>query len=213
MKQLPSSETLNIPGPAGNLETVIEHPAKPIGNTVAIICHPHPLHSGTMTNKVVTTLVRACQQLGIIAIRFNFRGVGQSEGHYDNAVGEQDDLKAVIAWAKKSYPNCKLWLAGFSFGSYIASKVASEMHVEQLITIAPPIIRFDFHSLPPLNCPWLIAQGELDDVVPAQKVIDWLKTRSENFQLIRMPDAGHYFHGKLIELRDSVIKELTLNSH
>lgn len=212
MTQFATLESLSIPGPAGNLETVIEHPAKPIENTVAIICHPHPLHGGTMTNKVVTTLVRACQQLGVIAIRFNFRGVGQSEGQYDNAIGEQEDLKAVIAWAKKKYPDCKLWLAGFSFGSYIAAKEASEIPVEQLITIAPPINRFDIRSLPSLNCPWLIAQGDLDEVFPAQEVFDWLETRSENFQLIRMPDAGHYFHGKLIELRDSIIEKLTLNS-
>lgn len=213
MNQIPSTESLLIPGPAGNLETVIEYPQKPAENIIAIICHPHPLHGGTMTNKVVTTLIRACQQLGVIAVRFNFRGVGQSEGHYNHAAGEQDDLKAVINWAKKTYPDYKLWLAGFSFGSYIATKVASEMQIEQLIVIAPPVHHFDFQSLPTLHCPVIIAQGELDEIVPAEQVFDWIKTRSEKIQLIRMPDVGHFFHGKLIELRENVINAISLNSN
>ncbi len=213
MTQFHTSESLLIQGPAGNLETVIEHPAQRSGNTIAIICHPHPLYEGTMTNKVVTTLVRACQQLGLIAIRFNFRGIGKSEGHYDHANGEQDDLKTVIAWAKKTFPDSKLWLAGFSFGSYIATKVASEINIEQLITVAPPVNHFDFNSLPTLNCPWLVVQGEMDEVVPPHEVFEWLKTRSEKFQIIRMPDTGHFFHGKLIELRENIVNSLTLNSH
>ncbi len=213
MRLPPNTEPLFIPGPAGNLEAVIERPQTQIGNTVAIICHPHPKQEGTMTNKVVTTLVRACQQLGIIAVRFNFRGVGKSEGHYDHTIGEQDDLKAVISWVKETFPDCKLWLAGFSFGSYITAKVASEISIEQLISIAPPVNHFDFQSLPTIQCPWLVVQGELDEVVPSQEVFDWAETRSEKIHMIRMPNVGHFFHGKLIELRDNLVNSLTLNSH
>lgn len=200
--------SLFIPGPSGNLEAVVEKPSSPASNRVAIICHPHPLHEGTMNNKVVTTLVRACQQLGVVAVRFNFRGVGASMGVYDNAVGEQEDLKAVIAWVEKTFPDCKLWLGGFSFGSYVATKVATEKSVEQLITIALSVNRFDFKSLPTLTCPWLVVQGEADEVVPAEDVFDWLASRSEKPKVIRMPGVGHYFHGKLIELREAIVANI-----
>jgi alpha/beta superfamily hydrolase len=134
--------------------------------------------------------------------------VGASTGVYDNAVGEQDDLKAVIAWVEKTFPDCKLWLAGFSFGSYVAAKVATEKSVEQLITIALSVNRFDFKSLTTLTCPWLVVQGEADEIVPAEDVFDWLASRSEKPKVIRMPGVGHYFHGKLIELREAIVANL-----
>jgi len=205
---LSSAQTQNtfmIPGPAGQLEAMVEAPESPRGNVVAIICHPHPLFEGTMTNKVVTTLVRACQALGVVALRFNFRGVGASSGAYDQAIGEQDDLKAVIAWVQKTYPGCRLWLGGFSFGSYVATRVASQMKIDQLITVAPPVNHFDFQSIPTLNCPWVVVQGEADEIVPAEEVFTFLSTRPEAPTLIRMPGVSHFFHGKLIELRDAII--------
>lgn len=198
-----------ITGPAGKLEAVVEQPATPVAQRVAIICHPHPLHGGTMNNKVVTTLVRACQQLGAIAVRFNFRGVGASEGTYDHAIGEQQDLIAVIEWVEKAYPDCTLWLGGFSFGSYVAMKVASKRQAKLLMTIAPPVHHFDFDSIPSISCPWLVAQGDTDEVVPPKEVFAWLNTRTEPFHLIRMPDVGHFFHGKLIELREAITTEVT----
>lgn len=162
-----------------------------------------------MNNKVVTTLARACQQLGAVAIRFNFRGVGESEGHYDQGLGEQADLQAVIAWAQARYPGYRLWLAGFSFGSYIAASMASKLAVDQLITIAPPVHHFDFEHLAKISCPWVVAQGEADEVVPSEQVFAWLATRPEPIHLIRMPNVGHFFHGQLIELREALIAELT----
>lgn len=200
------AKPLLIPGPAGNLEAAVENPNQPQGNIVTIICHPHPLQEGTMNNKVVTTLIRAAQALGAVAIRFNFRGVGASEGSYAEAIGEQDDLKAVIAWAQQNYPGCRLWLGGFSFGSYVAARVASQNAVDRLISIAPPVNHFDFQSLPAIPCPWLVVQGETDDVVPADEVISWVSTRSESPTLIEMPGVGHFFHGKLIELREAIIE-------
>lgn len=198
-------QALMIPGPSGELDALIETPHTPTRNTVAIVCHPHPLHGGTMNNKVVTTLTRACQALGAVVVRFNFRGVGDSAGIYDHAVGEQEDLKAVIRWAQEHYPESRLWLAGFSFGSYVATKVASEMQIDQLIAIAPPVNHFDFSSLPAITCPWLIIQGEADEVVPAEEVFAWAASRPENPHVIRLPQVGHFFHGKLIELRDDII--------
>jgi uncharacterized protein len=201
-------ESILIPGPTGNLEALVEPPQLPQGNIVAIICHPHPLHGGTMNNKVVTTLVRACQGLGAVAVRFNFRGVGASEGVYDQAVGEQDDLKAVMNWAKKVFPGCRLWLGGFSFGSYVATRVASETSIDRLIAIAAPVHHFDFQSILAIQCHWLVVQGEADEVVPAEEVFAWLATRAESPQLIRMPGVSHFFHGKLIELREAIINAI-----
>lgn len=205
-------EHIMIPGPEGALEAVVERPQSSPDNIVAIICHPHPLHEGTMNNKVVTTLVRTCQALGAIAVRFNFRGVGASAGVYDQAEGEQEDLKAVMAWAEKTFVGCRLWLGGFSFGSYVATRVASERSVDQLIAIAPPVHHFDFQTIPPIQCPWLVVQGEADEVVPAEEVFTWVASRPESPQLIRMPGVGHFFHGKLIELREAIVKAINERS-
>lgn len=198
-----------LKGPTGTLELFVEPPVTLDKKRVAIVCHPHPLHGGTMHNKVVTMLARTCQMLGAVVIRFNFRGVGASEGVYDNGVGEQDDLKTVIDWAKIQYPFAELWLGGFSFGSYIATKVASETPVQQLIAIAPPVNHFDFSSVLAITCPWLIVQGEEDEIVPAQEVWDWAKNRPEHPQVISMPGVIHFFHGKLIELRENILSALS----
>ena len=203
-------ESVFIHGPSGKIQAVVEQPSETARKIIAIICHPHPLQEGTMNNKVVTTLVRTCQKLGAVAIRFNYRGVGESEGQYGNVVGELDDLRAVVVWAQQHYPNHTLWLAGFSFGSYIAAKVATELPTQQLISIAPPVGNMDFAHLPTLNCPWVIVQGDSDEVVSAQQVYDWLATRQEPHQLIRMPGVGHFFHGKLIELREALIAAISL---
>jgi len=199
------AEKYIINGPSGNIEAVVEFPDDRSKNIVAVICHPHPLFEGNMNNKVVTTLVRTCQKLGAIAIRFNFRGIGASEGEYGNVTGELEDLRAVIIWAQQQYPDADLWLAGFSFGSYIAAKLATELPVKQLISIAPPVQNMDFAHLPKISCPWVIVQGDADEVVSAEQVYTWLQTRTEPYQLIRMPEVGHFFHGKLIELREDLV--------
>lgn len=191
-----------IPGPAGLLEAVETAPIH--NNTpkgIAIICHPHPLYEGTMNNKVVTTLVKAYNHLGLTAIRFNFRGIGNSQGAYDNAIGEVDDLRAVINWCQKRSPTQSIYLAGFSFGSYIAAKVASQQPVTHLVSVAPPVVNFDFASLPPITCPWIVIQGDQDEVVPPEAVFAWVKTRIPPPQFICLTGASHFFHGKLIELR------------
>lgn len=197
-----------LPGPAGNLEVVIEPPLSSKKKIVGIVCHPHPVHGGTMNNKVVTTVVRVFQKLDIVPIRFNFRGVGASEGVYDQGVGELQDLFAVIDWVKTHYPDYRLVLAGFSFGSYIAAKAASSVDVVALITLAPPVHHNPFAQLPPAKFPWIIVQGDADEVVPPQEVFDWIDQLPVKPIVIRMQGVSHFFHGQLIKLRDELIEAL-----
>ncbi|MBA2653990.1 MAG: alpha/beta hydrolase [Gammaproteobacteria bacterium] len=203
------TQKIFIQGAAGNLETLIEPPFISPAKLVGIICHPHPLHEGNMQNKVVTTVVKVFQRLEITPIRFNFRGVGLSEGVHDYAKGELDDLRSVIHWAKSNYPDCQLVLAGFSFGSYIATKVATEVNPVALITIAPPVHHNDFKSLPLIQFPWVVVQGEADEVVPPDQVFTWIEQLSIKPTLISMPNVGHFFHGELVTLRDLLVEKLT----
>ncbi len=199
-----------MPGPAGALETLTELPAD-CGTTPAafgVICHPHPLYGGTLENKVVWTLARAFQQLGAPTIRFNFRGVGASSGAHDDGRGEVEDARAVIAHGRERWPHAALWLAGFSFGGVVALRAAASARPGCLITIAPGITRIDVSGVPRPACPWLIVQGEADEVVPAQAVTAWARTLSPAPELLLMPAAGHYFHGRINELRDALVEFL-----
>jgi alpha/beta superfamily hydrolase len=154
-----------------------------------------------MYNKVVTTLTKTFQNLGISTIRFNFRGVGRSEGQFDQGKGELDDLVAVIDWAQQMRMGRELWLGGFSFGACIAAKAATQLPVTQLITIAPPVEYTLMQNLTPILCPWILVQGDKDDVVSAESVYDWAKQREPKPVLLRFAEAGHFFHGQLGELR------------
>ena len=200
-----SHETaVTIPGPIGNLEAVLALPTQNRIQTIGIICHPHPLHGGTLRNKVVTTLSHIFSELGVMSLRFNFRGVGKSAGDYDDTLGESEDLLSVIAWAQKAYPEHKLWLAGFSFGSYISARIAAQYPTQLLLSIAPPVNHFDFIPLKKINCPWIIVQGDEDEIVPAQEVYTWINSFRINEKkpdLIRMPTATHFFHGQLTDLK------------
>jgi len=197
---------ITIQGPAGQLQAILELPKAHTHQAVAIVCHPHPLHGGTMNNKVVTTVSRFLKSLGMPVVRFNFRGVEQSEGEYGNAIGELEDLYAVMDWVSNEFPNCPIWLAGFSFGSFITAKAATKRNVAQLITIAPPVVNFDFHSVSKVPCSWVVVQGEEDEVVDPKKVFEWLETREENPTVIQLPGVGHFFHSKLVTLKDVLSK-------
>lgn len=202
-------EKIVIAGPAGNLQSIICKGMEPERELIAILCHPHPQQQGTMYNKVVTTLHRTFRDLQITTIRFNFRGVGESEGCFAEAIGEVDDLRAVVAWAKKTYPTKKICLAGFSFGSFIAAKLASEMAVELLISVAPAVHHNDFANLSTIHCPWIVVQNDDDEVVPAEQVYTWVSTREEPLQLIRYAEGGHFFHGRLIKLREDLTQAIS----
>lgn len=196
----------SIRGPAGNLEVACALPVVVEIRGFAVICHPHPLFGGAMGNKVVTTLERFFRETGFATVRFNFRGVGASQGVFDNGIGESGDLQAVTQFARQYFPDLPFMLAGFSFGSYVATRMANALNAAQLISIAPPVGKWDFAAIDSPRMPWTIVQGELDEVVEPQAVYDFVAKTKAAPTLIRLPEATHFFHGKLLELR-SVLAE------
>ena len=205
-----SSFPVTIPGPAGVLEGKVDCAAASEPRGLAVICHPHPLYGGTMDNKVVHTLAKSLAENNYTAIRFNFRGVGVSQGSYDKGAGEADDAMAVVDWAVKQTEGMPVILAGFSFGSFVALQVASRTPTEALITVAPPVRMFDFDNLQSIDCPWLLIQGDEDEVVDINSVVNWVRTLNRPPQLEIINGSSHFFHGKLIELR-SVCDEFMQN--
>ena len=203
------NQTFLIPGPDGQIEIMITRPKEAKKTITGIICHPHPLHGGTMNNKVVTTLAKSLGQLGLKTVRFNFRGVGKSKGQYSYGIGEIEDLKAVFQWVQQSCQRDDIWLAGFSFGAYISAKVAYDQTVTQLISIAPPVFYEGFSSLQHMTFPWLIVQGDQDEVVPFDQVRDFVHQISSPVKFVVVSGASHFFHGRLIELRELLVRYLT----
>lgn len=190
-----------IAGPVGQLEVAVSEPIGESRSAIGIVCHPHPLFGGTMDNKVVTTLTKTFQYLGLHVVRFNFRGVGRSVGAFDHGNGELEDLLAVIDWMQQQHPSREIWLAGFSFGAFVAAKAATQLPINNLVLVAPAVQHFPMQSLPPILCPWVLVQGEKDDVVPPKEVFVWAETRDPKPIILRFPEAGHFFHGQLGELR------------
>ena len=202
-----ADQALLIPGPAGRIEAALDLPEADASPqpVLAIICHPLPTEGGSMHNKVVTMAARALREVGATTLRFNFRGVGQSEGRFDDGVGELDDLRAVAAWARANHPDKILWLAGFSFGAYVSLRLAVELRAAALVSIAPPVGRsWDFSAIEVPTAPWLVIQGEADEIVDPQAVFAWLATLPRQPRLVRMPDTSHFFHRKLIDLRGAL---------
>ena len=198
------SGTLALDGPAGPLEVAVDRAESP-RPVVAIVCHPLPTEGGTMHNKVVTMAARALRECGVDTVRFNFRGVGDSEGRFDDGNGEADDLRAVAAWVRARRPDAALWLAGFSFGAYVSLKMAAELQPAGLVSIAPPVGRsWDTGSIVPPTCPWLVIQGEADEIVDPEAVFAWAASLPRPPEVVRMPGASHFFHRKLIDLRGAV---------
>jgi len=200
---------LTLAGPAGPLEALLEEPA-PEPSRFAVLCHPHPLYGGTMENKVVWTLARALEAEGIATLRFNFRGVGASAGRFAGGAGETDDARAVLSFGQARWPGARVVLAGFSFGAYVALRLAGEAAPERLITVAPPVglaaplERLSVEGLPVPACPWLIVQGDADEVVDGRAVVSWARALSPAPSLRVLPGVGHYFHGALGTLREAV---------
>jgi alpha/beta superfamily hydrolase len=194
-----------LAGPAGKLEAIsnVAEPAE-ARRGVAVICHPNPVQGGTMHNKVVTMVERSLRESGLDTVRFNFRGTGASEGSYDEGEGESEDLAAVVAWVRRVRPDDALWLAGFSFGSYVTIRNAARLRAAALVSIAPPAGRFALTSVEPPQCPWLIVQGEADEVVEPQAVFDWIDSLPVTPELVRMPETSHFFHRRLMDLRGAV---------
>jgi len=201
-----ASGPVTLAGPAGALELHVDLPEDDVAPRplVAIICHPLPTEGGTMHNKVVTMAARALRELGAATVRFNFRGTGDSEGTFDEGRGEVDDLHAVAAWVREQRPDDALWLAGFSFGAYVSLRAAASLKPGLLVSIAPPAGRWDFDDIELPTMPWLVVQGENDEIVDPQAVYDWLEQSKAQAELVRMPDTTHFFHRKLIDLRGAI---------
>lgn len=191
-----------LTGPAGRLECLSGLPAaeKQVPAT-AVLCHPHPNHGGTMRNKVVTIMERALRESGLATVRFNFRGAGDSEGTFDDGRGEFDDLMAVVDWLRRTRPDDDLWLGGFSFGAWLSLRAAQDLPVRMLISIAPPVERYGFSELMPPNCPWLVVQGDEDEVVSPSAVRAWVDALDSKPDLVVMDGSGHFFHRRLMDLR------------
>lgn len=199
---------LQLQGPVGVLEAKLEFPDDGVTRRAgcAIVCHPLPTDGGTMDNKVVTTVARALRELGITTLRFNTRGTGNSAGEFDHGVGESDDLRAVAAWLRTERPGDALWLAGFSFGSYVTLKNAVELQAGAVISIAPPVTGrgWDFSQIELPQVPWLVVMGEADEIVEPKAVFDWIDALPQPPTLVRMPETSHFFHRKLIDLRQVI---------
>ncbi len=201
------TERFSLPGSAGQIEALRDLPEGASRGT-AVIAHPHPLFGGTMENKVVQTLARAFVQCGWTALRFNFRGVGATAGVHDEGRGETDDLLAVVA---SQAPEGPLALAGFSFGSFVASRALQSLwdtrSVEKVVLVGTAASRFDVSTLPPqAHDGTLVIHGEMDDTVPLQSVLDW--ARPQSLPVTVIPGGEHFFHGQLPLLKNLVARHL-----
>jgi alpha/beta superfamily hydrolase len=202
--QLPRSTKLLLPGPAGALEAILETPADGAALGAVLVCHPHPQYGGTMHNKVVHTVARAFLRMGFSALRFNFRGTEGSAGVYDDGIGELDDALHALEWLRAESRAGPVWLAGFSFGAAIAVRAAILSRPDGLISVAPAIARFaaDLQGQP--DCPWLLVQGDQDELVDIEATIAWVNQLLPGPELAVMAGAEHFFHGRLVELRELV---------
>ena len=201
-------ETHLLEGPAGNLQAVLEYPrdAEPVA--VAAVCHPHPQYGGTLDNKVAFTLARAAVEAGAAALRFNFRGVGQSAGEFDHGRGEAMDLEAAEKWLRARWPGLPVWRLGFSFGAAMALKRTAEEPCSILVTVAPPASHFSdygFNADAPRAEHWMLVQGDADDVVDPQAVLSWARGLGNPPKIEIVERAGHFFHGRLTTLRKRVV--------
>jgi alpha/beta superfamily hydrolase len=189
-----------IDGPAGKLETDINDPGD-ARRGIALIAHPNPVQGGTKDNKVVTTLAKAFFALGYLTARPNFRGVGSSEGVHDAGRGETEDMLAVAAYLGRNYGDLPLVLAGFSFGSFVQTRVAKRLPPARMVLVGPAVNRFAAETVP---ADTLVIHGEHDDVVPLSAVLDW--ARPQGLPLVVVPGGEHFFHGRLNILSDLVIR-------
>lgn len=195
---MPPLSKFSIIGAAGTLEGITHFPVSaPRG--IAVVAHPLPTMGGTMENKVITTLAKTFAGLGMIALRFNFRGVEGSSGSFDNGEGEAEDVLAVAHHARQEYGHLPLVLAGFSFGAYVQAKAAQHLHPRHLVLIAPATGHFEMPHVPHAT---LVVHGEQDEVVPLADVMQW--ARPQHLPVVVLPEAGHFFHGRLNQIREIV---------
>jgi alpha/beta superfamily hydrolase len=185
----------SIPSASGVLHGVVHMP-QGVPRAIAVVAHPLPTMGGTMDNKIVTTLVKTFAGLGFVALRFNFRGVGDSSGVYDDGNGEVEDVLAIVQYAMQEFGPLPLILSGFSFGGYVQARAAEQLHPQKLVLVAPAVGRF---AMPPVPADTLLIHGEMDEVVALSEVMAW--ARSQHFPIVVVPEATHFFHGHLHQIK------------
>ena len=201
-----------IDGPVGQLEALYLDIEQPRG--IALICHPNPVQGGTMLNKVVSTLQRTARDAGLITLRFNYRGVGASEGSHDMGTGEVDDAQAAAAWLRAKHADLPLTLFGFSFGGFVAASLGGRLEAQgeqlkHLFMVAAAVTRLNGYDLLPVNCPLTLIQPETDEVIDPQAVYDWSEKLDRPHELLKVAECGHFFHGKLTDLKDLILPRLS----
>ena len=202
-------ETPKLRGPAGTLEAVLHGREGVEPEATAVVCHPHPSYGGTLHNKVTHRVASTLHDLGVVVLRFNFSGAGGSEGRYDHGVGELEDARAALDWMAARHPRSRRWLAGFSFGSWIAARLAAERsEVEQLLLVAPPVRRMSFEALLDARVPKLVVQGTDDEVCPLAELQEQFPAWAEPKRLVVVPGATHFFDRRLSELGRTIAAAL-----
>lgn len=212
MDQFPVDEQrIQLAGPAGVLEAIAAAPKPGVNEAgiVSIVCHPHSLMGGTMDNKVVHTVARGRRDSGHRVVRFNFRGVAGSAGEFDHGIGESDDLLAVIDWVRALRPQDRIWLAGFSFGSFVAARtceraIALGAPIDHLLLIAPAVVNYSFDQLTRFSVPLQLIYGDADEVVDPDEIQRWFDGVSSEKSVHCLEGAGHFFHGRLTEVKGLV---------
>ena len=211
MNRIPRSQKLLLQGPVGKLESILDVPGDAEIVGAAVVCHPHPQHGGTMHNKVAHTLARAFVRSGFETLRFNFRGTEASEGQYDDGIGELDDAIAALDWMRERRPAGPIWLAGFSFGAAIAIRAAVKVEVNGLVSVAPAVSRFANDIADQPKCPWLVVQGDEDELVDIEETLAWLNALEPGPELLVLAGAEHFFHGRLTDVREAVMDFIARN--
>ena len=200
-------------GPAGHIDALLaapKDPAMPAG--IALICHPHPLMGGAMSNKVAYTLASSAQKAGLHALRFNFRGVGRSQGTHDEGRGETDDVVWLADWLRQQMPEARLVLMGFSFGAFVSLKAAARVKPFLQVSIAPPFEKYFNEPIPARpDCPWLVLHGRADEVVNYDDTVRVLNTFTPPPQLVGVDGVGHFFHARLGDIQNAVVPFLQLH--
>jgi len=201
-----------IDGPVGQLESLYQEIEQPRG--IALVCHPNPVQGGTMLNKVVSTLQRTARDAGLITVRFNYRGVGASEGTHDMGHGEVDDAQAVAAWLRAKHPHLPLTLLGFSFGGFVAASLGGRLEAQgeqlkHLFMVAPAVMRLGDQDPLPQHGELTLIQPQDDEVVEPQRVYDWSEQLERPHELLKVAECGHFFHGKLTDLKDLILPRLS----
>jgi len=196
---------VTIPGPAGSLEGLLQERERNPARIIAVVCHPHPLYGGTLHNKVVHRTASTLHQLGVVVLRFNYRGVGLSAGHYDHGAGELDDASTALRWLEARHPFARRWLVGFSFGAWVAARLAAaESAIERVVLIAPGVLTSSFESMHTATVPKLVIQGTADDICPLAALEHEYPAWADPKELALVEGATHFFDRQLGALGDAL---------